>query len=132
MSAGSTGPPLVFLSSFDFSCLEFWVLLPLLEEAGAEAWAVDIAGWGFTEAGVQPGSQEVLGPAERRAHLLEFCKQMVSYIQNVSNILFKQLCCAPLITVMQLLQLCFDCFLRLQKTPSTQGLGNWTQISMIA
>ena len=80
MSAGSAGPPLVFLSSFDFSCLEFRVLLPLLEEAGAEAWAVDIAGWGFTEAGVLPGSQQVLGPAERREHLLEFCKQKVSHI----------------------------------------------------
>ena len=77
MSAGGTGPPLVLLSSFDFSCLEFRMLLPLLEEAGAEAWAVDIVGWGFTEAGVLPGSQEILGPAERRAHLLEFCKQKV-------------------------------------------------------
>ncbi len=53
------------------------MLMPMLEAAGAEAWAVDIIGWGFTEAGVQPGSQEVLGPAERRAHLLAFCKEKV-------------------------------------------------------
>lgn len=77
VSAGSKPPPLVLLSSFDASCLEFRKLMPLLEAAGVEAWAVDINGWGFTEAGVVPGSQEVLGPAERRAHLLEFCTQQV-------------------------------------------------------
>ena len=70
--AGSANPPLVFLSSFDFSCLEFRFLLPLLESAEAEAWAVDIVGWGLTEAGVTPESHEVLGAAERRAHLLAF------------------------------------------------------------
>ena len=75
--AGIANTPLVFLSSFDFSCLEFRMLLPLLEAANMEAWAVDIIGWGFTEAGIGAGSQEVLGPAERRAHLLAFWKQKV-------------------------------------------------------
>ena len=81
LSVGGTEPPLVFLSSFDASCLEFRMLIPLLEAAGTEAWAVDVVGWGFTEAGIQPGSKEVLGAAERRAHLLAFWQQKVSHAQ---------------------------------------------------
>ena len=80
--AGGNQPPLVFLSSFDASCLEFRLLLLLLEEPGAEAWAVDLVGWGLTEAGIVPGSKQVIGAAERRQHLLEFCKQKVCIVHS--------------------------------------------------
>ncbi|GJV40955.1 hypothetical protein Tco_1419395 [Tanacetum coccineum] len=33
------------------SCLEWRYTLPLLEQAGLEAWAVDILGWGFNNLG---------------------------------------------------------------------------------
>ena len=85
--SGDSSPPLVFLSSFDSSCLEFRMLMPLLEAAGAEAYAVDLVGWGFTEARVDPASQEVLGPAERRAHLLAFCREKVTLV--VSSMAFR-------------------------------------------
>ena len=58
------------------------MLLPLLEAAGAEAYAVDLVGWGFTQARVDPASQEVLGPAQRRAHLLAFCQEKVSLVPS--------------------------------------------------
>ena len=56
------------------------MLMPLLEAAGREAYAVDLVGWGFTEARVDPESHEVLGPAERRAHLLAFCQEKVRLV----------------------------------------------------
>jgi hypothetical protein len=34
------------------SCLEWRYTYPLLEEAGLEAWAVDILGWGFSNLGM--------------------------------------------------------------------------------
>ena len=43
-----------------------------------EAYALDVVGWGFTESGVELGSTEVLGPAERRAHLLAFWQLKVT------------------------------------------------------
>jgi hypothetical protein len=36
------------------SCLEWRYTYPLLEEAGLEAWAVDILGWGFSNLGMPP------------------------------------------------------------------------------
>jgi len=33
------------------SCLEWRCTYPLLEEAGLEAWAVDVLGWGFSDLG---------------------------------------------------------------------------------
>ncbi|XP_054823703.1 alpha/beta hydrolase domain-containing protein VTE7-like isoform X3 [Prosopis cineraria] len=41
--------PIVLLHGFDSSCLEWRYTYPLLEEAGFEAWAVDILGWGFSD-----------------------------------------------------------------------------------
>lgn len=41
--------PILFLHGFDSSVLEFRRVLPNLEEMGAEAYAVDVLGWGFTE-----------------------------------------------------------------------------------
>ena len=60
------------------------MLMPLLEAAGAEAYAVDLVGWGFTEARIDPKAREVLGPAERRAHLLAFCQEKVSLVPSSS------------------------------------------------
>ncbi|KAM0839848.1 hypothetical protein ACQ4PT_060047 [Festuca glaucescens] len=44
--------PVVLLHGFDSSCLEWRYTYPLLEEAGLEAWAVDILGWGFSDLGI--------------------------------------------------------------------------------
>jgi hypothetical protein len=40
----------IFYDEFS-SCLEWRYTHPLLEEAGIEAWAVDILGWGFSDLG---------------------------------------------------------------------------------
>lgn len=37
---------------FFSSCLEWRSAYPLLEDAGLEAWAVDILGWGFSDLGL--------------------------------------------------------------------------------
>lgn len=41
--------PMLFLHGFDSSLLEFRRLLPKLGEMGADAYAVDVLGWGFTD-----------------------------------------------------------------------------------
>ncbi|GKU97346.1 hypothetical protein SLEP1_g10503 [Rubroshorea leprosula] len=41
--------PVVLLHCFDSSCLEWCRVYPLLEEAGLEAWAIDVLGWGFSD-----------------------------------------------------------------------------------
>lgn len=64
-------PPLVLLHGFDSSCLEFRRLLPLLEEASIEAHAVDLVGWGFTDASNAPD----VGPSQKREHLKAFWKE---------------------------------------------------------
>ncbi|KAK4777838.1 hypothetical protein SAY87_018025 [Trapa incisa] len=46
--SGKTSP-VVLLHGFDSSCLEWRYAYPLLEEAGLEAWAVDVLGWGFSD-----------------------------------------------------------------------------------
>ena len=84
-TSGDSSSPLVFLSSFDASCLEFRMLMPLLEAAGVEAYAVDLVGWGFTEARLDPELHEILGPAERRAHLFAFCQEKVSFKRTCST-----------------------------------------------
>lgn len=43
-------PPLVLLHGFDSSCLEFRRLAPRLEALGLPFYAVDVLGWGFTDA----------------------------------------------------------------------------------
>ena len=48
-STESSAPPVVLLHSFDSSCLEFRRVLPLLEQANIESYAIDILGWGFIE-----------------------------------------------------------------------------------
>ena len=51
VAAGDGGgeEPILLLHGFDSSLLEFRRLLPQLEERGAEAYAMDVLGWGFTE-----------------------------------------------------------------------------------
>ncbi|KNA19887.1 hypothetical protein SOVF_057140 isoform B [Spinacia oleracea] len=66
---GNTNP-VVLLHGFDSSCLEWRCVYPLLEEAGAECWAVDILGWGFS-------NLEQLPPCDvesKRDHLYKFWK----------------------------------------------------------
>ena len=41
--------PFVLLHGFDSSCLEYRRLFPKLEENGAEVYALDLLGWGFTD-----------------------------------------------------------------------------------
>lgn len=41
--------PILMLHGFDSSLLEFRRLMPKLGELGAEAYAVDVLGWGFTD-----------------------------------------------------------------------------------
>ncbi|KAI5016017.1 hypothetical protein ZWY2020_005749 [Hordeum vulgare] len=67
--------PVVLLHGFDSSCLEWRYTYPLLEEAGLEAWAVDILGWGFSNLETRPPS-DVLS---KRQHLYQFWS---SYIKR--------------------------------------------------
>ncbi|KAK4263579.1 hypothetical protein QN277_028972 [Acacia crassicarpa] len=67
--------PVVFLHGFDSSCLEWRYTYPLLEEAGFEAWAVDILGWGFSDLEKLPPCDV----ASKRNHLYQFWN---SYIRR--------------------------------------------------
>ncbi|XP_021805816.1 uncharacterized protein LOC110749921 [Prunus avium] len=67
--------PVVLLHSFDSSCLEWRCAYPLLEEAGLEAWAVDVLGWGFSDLERRPPCSA----ASKRHHLYQFWK---SYIRR--------------------------------------------------
>ncbi|XP_048327250.2 alpha/beta hydrolase domain-containing protein VTE7 isoform X1 [Ziziphus jujuba] len=67
--------PVVLLHCFDSSCLEWRCAYPLLEEAGLEAWAVDILGWGFSDLEMLPSCNV----ASKRDHLYQFWK---SYIKR--------------------------------------------------
>lgn len=46
---GEGEDPILMLHGFDSSLLEFRRLMPKLGELGAEAYAVDVLGWGFTQ-----------------------------------------------------------------------------------
>ncbi|CAO2830216.1 unnamed protein product [Amaranthus hypochondriacus] len=62
--------PIVLLHGFDSSCLEWRSVYPLLEEAGAESWAIDILGWGFSNLERLPSCDVV----SKRDHLYQFWK----------------------------------------------------------
>jgi pimeloyl-ACP methyl ester carboxylesterase len=64
-------PPIVLLHSFDSSCLEFRRVLPKLEAAGLEAYALDILGWGFADT----RNARSIGVEAKRAHLAAFLSQ---------------------------------------------------------
>ncbi|KAM5581213.1 alpha/beta hydrolase domain-containing protein VTE7-like [Rosa sericea] len=67
--------PVVLLHCFDSSCLEWRCTYPLLEEAGLEAWAIDVLGWGFSDLDRLPPCN----PESKRHHLYQFWK---SYIRR--------------------------------------------------
>ncbi|KAJ6396349.1 hypothetical protein OIU77_021392 [Salix suchowensis] len=67
--------PVVLLHCFDSSCLEWRCTLPLLEEAGLEAWAIDVLGWGFSDLESRPPCDV----ASKRRHLYQLWK---SYIRR--------------------------------------------------
>ena len=52
-------------------------MLPLLS-ASLDTWAVDVVGWGFTDAGFATDPSTVLGPQQKREHLYAFWKAKVS------------------------------------------------------
>ncbi|KAJ6753058.1 ALPHA/BETA-HYDROLASES SUPERFAMILY PROTEIN [Salix koriyanagi] len=62
--------PVVLLHCFDSSCLEWRCTYPLLEEAGLEAWAVDVLGWGFSDLETCPPCDV----ASKRHHLYQLWK----------------------------------------------------------
>ncbi|KAL8241787.1 hypothetical protein R6Q59_012089 [Mikania micrantha] len=67
------GNPLVLLHGFDSSCLEWRYTLPLLEQAGFEAWAIDILGWGFSNLETLP----LCNVESKRDHLYQFWKTYI-------------------------------------------------------
>uniref|UniRef100_A0A2N9IMR9 AB hydrolase-1 domain-containing protein n=1 Tax=Fagus sylvatica TaxID=28930 RepID=A0A2N9IMR9_FAGSY len=67
--------PVVLLHCFDSSCLEWRGTFPLLEEAGLEAWAIDVLGWGFSDLERRPPCNA----ASKRNHLYQLWK---SYIKR--------------------------------------------------
>ena len=71
---GESNAPFVLLHGFDSSCLEYRRLFPLLSER-AETWALDLLGWGFTDAG-DAGIGDY-SPEAKRAHLYAFWKQEI-------------------------------------------------------
>lgn len=60
----------------DSSSLEFRRFHPLLSQL-ADVYAVDLAGWGFTDAGFGANPNLPLGPQQKRAHLRAFLKEVV-------------------------------------------------------
>lgn len=69
-----TRPQVLCLHGFDSSCLEYRRLLPLLEKAGFDPWAIDILGWGFTE---MPKDVSYTPEAKRKV-LYSFWKQYIN------------------------------------------------------
>ncbi|WOK99344.1 hypothetical protein Cni_G08056 [Canna indica] len=67
--------PVVLLHGFDSSCLEWRYSYPLIEDAGIDAWAVDILGWGFSDLEMLPSCNV----AAKREHLFQFWS---SYIRR--------------------------------------------------
>ena len=72
-SKGSDLPPMLLVHGFDISCMEYRRLLPLLEEAGIEAYAPCIAGWGFTDT----ANMKSVGVEAKRAQLLAFQQEVL-------------------------------------------------------
>jgi pimeloyl-ACP methyl ester carboxylesterase len=69
-------PAFVLLHGFDSSLLEFRRFAPRLSIAG-DVYAVDLAGWGFTDCGFASDPNIPLGPPQKRAHLRAFVEQIV-------------------------------------------------------
>ena len=69
-------PAFVLLHGFDSSLLEFRRFAPVLSKIG-DVYAVDLAGWGFSDCGFSTNADISLGPAQKRAHLKAFCENVV-------------------------------------------------------
>ncbi|EIE21679.1 alpha/beta-hydrolase, partial [Coccomyxa subellipsoidea C-169] len=69
--------PIVLLHGFDSSLLEFRRLVPLLREAGASAYAVDLVGWGFSCGKFHENPNLPLGPQQKTDHLYAFWQTKV-------------------------------------------------------
>uniref|UniRef100_A0A7C9CL74 AB hydrolase-1 domain-containing protein n=1 Tax=Opuntia streptacantha TaxID=393608 RepID=A0A7C9CL74_OPUST len=65
--------PVVLLHGFDSSCLEWRCTFPLLEKGGAECWALDILGWGFSDLERLP----LCDVESKRNHLYQFWKSYI-------------------------------------------------------
>jgi len=72
----SQRPTFVLLHGFDSSMLEFRRFAPILAEAG-DVYAVDLAGWGFSDCGFGSNPDISLGPQQKRSHLHSFCKSVI-------------------------------------------------------
>ena len=66
-------PPLLLIHGFDISSLEYRRLMPLLEEAGIEAYAPCIPGWGFTDT----TNMRSIEKDGKRAALLAFAETVI-------------------------------------------------------
>ncbi|KAK4766971.1 hypothetical protein SAY86_014722 [Trapa natans] len=73
LTQSNEASPLVLLHSFDSSCLEWRRAHPLLENAGLEAWAVDILGWGFSDLERRP----CCSVPSKREHLYQLWKSHI-------------------------------------------------------
>ena len=69
-------PAFVLLHGFDSSLLEFRRFAPVLSTLG-DAYAVDLAGWGFSDCGFSERSDIELGPTQKAAHFRAFCEQVI-------------------------------------------------------
>lgn len=89
--------PILMLHGFDSSLLEFRRLLPKLKELGADAYAVDVLGWGFTDlSGVSsfgagtitfpvhiPGTAAVRGREQWHWHENKILRLLSPYVTRV-------------------------------------------------
>lgn len=75
-SSNNDLPAFVLLHGFDSSLLEFRRFAPVLSQVG-DVFAVDLAGWGFSDCGFSERSDIELGPTQKRAHLRAFCEQVI-------------------------------------------------------
>ncbi|CAI5978467.1 unnamed protein product [Closterium sp. NIES-64] len=73
-NAGQTAVPILLFHGFDSSCLEWRRVYQRLEEGGAEPWAVDTLGWGFSDTTKERGIQSFSVDAKRE-HLYQFWRQ---------------------------------------------------------
>ena len=69
-------PAFVLLHGFDSSMLEFRRFAPILSEVG-DTFAVDLAGWGFSDCGFADNADQALGPDQKRDHLKTFLEEVV-------------------------------------------------------
>jgi pimeloyl-ACP methyl ester carboxylesterase len=75
---GDASPPaFVLLHGFDSSMLEFRRFIPKLAESVGDVYAVDLAGWGFSDCGFGERSDIALGPEQKRDHLQKFIEDVV-------------------------------------------------------